>query len=399
MKKILIWDYTIPLQNSGGPAGYLYNIHENILNSNDREIVFLNDLIGKEYTGYTTNKLYLKLNKYDFLKLFDRIWVVKRVLMWRRQFLDEQLKRIDFSQYSVIHFHQSFDVYTTQELLKDYKGIKLLTSHSPQPISAEIVEHIRNKYSIIRHLSYRILEKKELKAWSIVDYLMFPVKPAIEPYLSSHSFRVFYQNNSTKFVYCASSIENRLILKTSGFYEARCNIPSDCFIITFIGRHNEIKGYDQLKKIGQAVLEKYPNVYIVVAGLEAPLKGLNNKRWIELGWIKDGPDVIVNSDVFILPNKETYFDLVALEVLRTGTPIIMSKTGGNKYFEDLSSGIVFYDYDDITGAIKAIEKMFEAKRSGIIAQLREENRKLFEEQFTVEAYIKRYKVLISQIAS
>lgn len=42
MKKVLIWDLNYVLKNSGGPAGYLYNIREYLLKhpTKDAEIHF-----------------------------------------------------------------------------------------------------------------------------------------------------------------------------------------------------------------------------------------------------------------------------------------------------------------------------------------------------------------------
>lgn len=57
--------------------------------------------------------------------------------------------------------------------------------------------------------------------------------------------------------------------------------------------------------------------------------------------------------MFILPNRETYFDLVLLEVMSLGIPVLASYTGGNKYFEKINdSGIYFFK--DMNEAMKRI---------------------------------------------
>lgn len=111
------------------------------------------------------------------------------------------------------------------------------------------------------------------------------------------------------------------------------NIPKESFIITYFGRHNEVKGYDTLKKLGEKILEKYKDVYFLIAGKEEPLKGLNHKRWIEVGWTKDPHSIVNVANLYILPNKETYFDLALLEVLSLGIKSLLSDTGGNLYFK------------------------------------------------------------------
>lgn len=52
-------------------------------------------------------------------------------------------------------------------------------------------------------------------------------------------------------------------------------------------------------------------------------------------------------DVFILPNQKTYFDIIALEILRAGIPLVTTYTGGNKYLASLNDiGITIMPKDD-----------------------------------------------------
>ena len=66
-------------------------------------------------------------------------------------------------------------------------------------------------------------------------------------------------------------------------------------------------------------------------------EGLKTDHWIEVGWTNDPHSLIAASDVFVLPNHETYFDLILLEVLSLGVPVVMSRTGGNKFFEQFNN--------------------------------------------------------------
>ena len=52
MKKVLIWD-TFPLENIGGPMGYLYNLHEYLKEHPSAQITFLSDLMA-DLTGEKT---------------------------------------------------------------------------------------------------------------------------------------------------------------------------------------------------------------------------------------------------------------------------------------------------------------------------------------------------------
>ena len=111
----------------------------------------------------------------------------------------------------------------------------------------------------------------------------------------------------------------------------------------------------------------------------------------------DPHSLIAASDVFVLPNHETYFDLILLEVLSLGVPVVMSRTGGNKYFEQFKQpGLKFYDtLEEAQDRILDIKKMpvdelCDAK-AGII--------EMFNNEFTVEKFAKNYINIISEIAA
>lgn len=124
------------------------------------------------------------------------------------------------------------------------------------------------------------------------------------------------------------------------------------------------------------------------------MKGLKDKRWIELGWTDKAHDIINAADIFILPNKETYFDLVLLEVMSIGKPVVLTYTGGNKYFKNFKdSGLFFYDYNNIDSAIEQINKI---KKSDI-QTLGEKNKMIFNENFTISIFTKRYIQLLEKI--
>ena len=165
-------------------------------------------------------------------------------------------------------------------------------------------------------------------------------------------------------------------------------IPQDAFVISYVGRHNEIKGYDALKEIGKQLLDANDNTYVFIAGTEGPLYHLEHNRWIEVGWTKDPGSVIQASDVFVLPNKETYFDLVMLEVLSLGQIVVASYTGGNKYFAKYeNSGIFLYSNNaEAENIINTLIKMSEVERN----ELRKKNLELYKAEFTNEAFAKRY---------
>ena len=137
------------------------------------------------------------------------------------------------------------------------------------------------------------------------DYIIFPCEEAEEPYYHTwNKYDEIKKNNIKKFRYIPTGIQDINVRYDNKFIRNKFNIPENAFLISYVGRHNEIKGYDKLKIIGREIINEYDNVYFLIAGKESPIKGLENNRWIEVGW-SDLPNEIINSsDLFILPNKD-----------------------------------------------------------------------------------------------
>lgn len=401
--KILIWDLYINIKNSGGPSGYLYNWKEYLKTTNKyNNIYFLKDLLGLENSNETKHSKYKKqldfVSKVDVLKIWPCINAYRNYRKWTGKTTVDAIKNIDLNQFDIIHFHIAYNLTKAIPLLKNFKGKIVLTTHSPEPLSQEGVAGIPTTYSFLKNYLRKKMEKIELEAWKRADYMMFPVSSAIEPYCVSKIHKKYLLDNKDKLVYCPTSILNKEVTIDRKIFKEKCNIPDDAFIITYIGRHTEIKGYDQLVKLGKQVLDKYPNVYFVIGGLCAPGQGLCHSRWIELGWINYGAQLIASSDLFILPNKETYFDIVALEVLRCGTPMMMSNTGGNKYFQQLqgNDGLKFFEYGDIKTQIDIISDMLYMQIDQR-NKMRESNIKLFDSEFTMQSFFIRYETLMLKL--
>lgn len=89
------------------------------------------------------------------------------------------------------------------------------------------------------------------------------------------------------------------------------------------------------------------------------MKGLIHEKWIEAGWVDDPYSIINASDIFVLPNRETYFDLILLEVMSLGKPVLLPYNGGNKYFKRfLSKGLVFYNEGNLKDMVNTFVKYY-----------------------------------------
>jgi glycosyltransferase involved in cell wall biosynthesis len=296
--------------------------------------------------------------------------------------------------YDVVHFHSTLAMYEAKDLLKSYKGKVLLTSHSPKLFSREVVEDYTDEKDYKRYKDeYDKLVTIDDYSFNRADYIVFPCKEAEEPYYHTwKKYKTIHDKYKNKYIYIPTGI---MPISTKCFsrktIREKYNIPNDAFVVSYIGRHLPVKGYDQLKIIAEKVFQKnHKDIYFLIAGKEEPLTGLKDAHWIEAGWVDNPNELVFASDVFVLPNMETYFDLVLLQVMSVGKPVVLTNTGGNKFFRKYkNSGLLFYDYGDNDGAASILLRLRTADKQSL-SNLGTANKMIFEKDFTVEKFTDKY---------
>lgn len=371
------------LKPSGGPAGYLYNLKQELIKLGNKEIVFL----PAEKTIISKDKLKNALPR--------RLVEFRKALRFTRMYKEKQTPPVDLTLYDTVHFHRTDDLYRCREALENYDGKVILTSHTPCARFQELIDMLNPTDAKLMRKKLQTLKMIDEYAFKRADYVIFPCKEAEEPYY--HTWENYGEiKDSSKYFYIPTGINPCVARITRDEIRKKYNIPDDAFVISYVGRHNEIKGYDIVKELGNKFLNN-SNVYFLIAGKEEPLKGLDNPKWIEVGWTNDPHSIIAASDMFILPNRETYFDLIMLEVLSLGQIVVASKTGGNKFFERFASdGIQLYE--NIDEACMIITKLMKSDKS-CLDEMRKENMKVFSEEFTVTKFAAEYVKVIQTISA
>ena len=401
MKRILIWnDY--PLGPVGGPSGYLYNLKSYIQENNIKNIDFLNNEefikkieVKKEKSFEAIRKIIREFKK----QLFKTKKLEKRINKFYR------LYEGDYSfvnNYDIIHFHDVRSFYRAKNILKDFKGITLLSSHCPKtPAQEEIEDNIKMDYKTFPKKLRERLEKIDQDSFKIADYLVFPCKEAQEPYEEDINLKEILEEKykSNKILYVPTGIPIKHIEKDKEFFSNKGIDVKDKFIVSYIGRHNKVKGYDFLKELGIKVLEKYNDVVFVIGGeISEEVLPIEDKNWVEFGWTKEGYNIIKNSDIFVLPNEKTYFDLILLEVLSMGTPVLLSETGGNKYFKKYDeSGLFYFEKYNLNQALEKFDMAYKLWKNKKLSLEGEKNYKIFEKDFTVNTFGENYAKLYDKI--
>lgn len=402
MKKILIWN-TFPLKNAGGPSGYNYNIREYVKAHPDIKITFLSDIVESPiHTNppINTNTASTTLFGRVYNSVRYRFGILYNFLYGSYNTPFAGLPDwFDINEYDIVHLHFSMHAYRFRHTFPEFRGKIVITSHQPSSSVDELLE--TTQYKWLRYFRYWGL-KNEGHSYDGADYIMFPCREAREPYEKNKILRDAFLRNDDKFFYVPSSVLDVRVDEAAMQKFAEFGIPDNAFVITYFGRHNHVKGYDILKQVGEKLLNKYPNLYFLCAG-KGDIKPLEHPRWIELGFINNVNELLHQSNLYILPNRDTYFDLVTLEILRSGTQIILSYTGGNKYFrglpEDEIEGLDFFDISNIAELVDKVEKhirsyMSDCARYNAVAA---KNRHLFQRRFTVDTFVKNYIKAIDRL--
>ena len=409
--KVLIWDM-FELRNTGGPSGYVYNIHKHLKQSPNPCIEFLSNILPKTQDVPNANNKLKKdeeqkaTKKKDvatkiwrnFLSVLDKLPGIKSFItktidyiyrLWHIKW-SIPITTAELSDYDCVHFHFLEHLRQFTNTFPDYRGEKILTTHSPCSWTEEKIDADKS----IRLLKH-ILIKQECKTYEKADYLMFPCPQAKEPYNHFKAIRGTLNKMESRTFYTPTSILTDSLTIPQTIDREEYNIPESSMVIGFFGRHNQIKGFDVLKEIASNVLEECQNIHIISAGV-GEIQPLIHPRWHELGYISNVKDVMKICDLYVLPNKETYFDIVLLEALRAGMIVLMSETGGNKYFQTIpetqTKGLFYFDINNTNSAIRQIKQLYSLKNSDslLFNQMKRSNIELFEEYFTMEKYISSY---------
>ncbi|RMD57904.1 glycosyltransferase family 1 protein [Candidatus Woesearchaeota archaeon] len=175
--------------------------------------------------------------------------------------------------------------------------------------------------------------------------------------------------------------------------------------VLFLGRVTIQKGPDHFLKAAKKVLEYEPETNFILAGsgdmlercirLSAEL-GISDKV-VFTGMLR-GDDVhraFKRADLFVMPSVAEPFGLVALEALKNGTPVIVSKQSGVQEVLNHALKVDFWDIDEMANKIVSVLR-YDTLRE----ELRENGvREVALEKFTLDAPARKVRRIYEQIAN
>lgn len=405
-------------ERAGGPPGYLANLlcGYNQIDHYDRPLIVFNSFKGKEPPKNTPKtkgiKTYLRKMFFSFPN--GEKFYKKHISSYQKKAFSDMIsflsdldqimpdagliQQIDWFRTKTVHVHTAPEVIKIKNYLrKNYlDNIKvILTCHTPEALAKEqYALSIASGQDVSRA---RILAEKwfelEMRAYREADIMIFPSKEATEPLVKDiPNFDEILTHKDVRYLATGSK---RLTSQLTTEEAKKKYGVSGKRVVGFIGRHNSVKGYDLLKAAATEVLRNTDDVVFLIGGAQGTeYKPLDDPRWIEAGWVNPG-DLLRAVDVFALPNRQTYYDLVLLEVLSMGVPVVATATGGNKSVKEIAQELILCDTDahSIATHIQSVLDMNAKAR-------KEKGRALvdvYEHYFTEAHMAQRYVDTICQI--
>lgn len=392
-KNVLIFFPHKTKPNFGGPYTYLYHLQQ-AFQSTKVHLHFLHDLLAIPVETASPATKLSPLKK--FVKSLLPKKTVRSVLI--RRYLNKikqepfltQLQAVNLNQFDAIHFHETVDVWRCYPLLKTYEGKIILTSHSPKPYHLELLEDVFGlQQNQVSKPTYQQLELIDNLAFTRADLLVAPCAEAASSYKKTWPmFSILTRGKS--WAYIPTGIPLPVVQKSSEAIRQERHLNEDAFVVVFNGRHNEVKGFDLLVKAAKILLPLYQQLCFFVTGNNASQPALDHHRWIETGWTPSPQDYLHAGDLVIVPNRQTYFDLNVLQALSLGKPLLLSETGGNRYFRQFANeGIRFLPGVTAEAIVQEVAKAIKhrQKLAGSALSLHA----LFRTNFTLEQFASSYE--------
>ena len=374
----------------GGPYSYLYNLKDEIVKNQQRNIIFLSDLFEFQTQQPSKKDILAPLKKFVRLFFSQKQIINRRIKTYVTQIrqIDERIKQMNFDEFDVIHFHEAVDLWRYKEIFQNYSGKIIFTPHSPVPYHVEMIQEVfkLKGHSIIYPALYRELEEIDKAAFELADLLVLPCREAIEGYYAWPPIQSYLQTLPLHLI--PTGCRAPVIKSHCEEVFNKFSLPRKLVKICFIGRHSFIKGYDLLEDAAKEILNKDTNTCFVIAGSPTGIETFQHSKWIQTGWVDDPFSLMNACDVVVVPNRETYFDLNILEAMALGKPIILTETGGSKFLKKFQSPGLFFSKSTVEGLLAAIKSCLSCTDE--LELCGGPNKKIFEENFTTQIFYKRY---------
>jgi glycosyltransferase involved in cell wall biosynthesis len=353
MKIIQIIPQYVPALKFGGPLRVAHNIGKELVKRGHEVVVFTSNMKSEDsYLDVPVNKpVYLDNIKIYYCKVrFLNRWCFTPGMIF---FLEKEINNTDFI---FSHFHYQFP-----SILAGYIAIKKNISLIVFPHGSLNKNGINKRKKFIKLLYINFFESKNFRN---ALTLAFNCKEEKELSLFNENGCVIYNGISTD--QFNNLPEKGLFLKKNKYLNKKV-------IYLFLGRLNyKQKGLNLLIAAFQKLIKTNKNVHLLLVGpdelnslskIKNDIKNFNIEKYVTItGSMSDVEklEVLVDSDVFVLPSPSEGMSIALLEALYMNLPVITTNgVGLNDVIKRKNAGIIVNS--NVTELKIALKKMVDKK--------------------------------------
>ena len=328
---------------------------------------------------------YCKKKGYESIFQYDTLPKSKEYLY--------ELDKLD-ARVIVMNFHDGFfrSIIKTFTLIHSIKPL-ILQTHFPPPIFTAPMSRVlgvEKSFALVHSLSG--LKKTSLRRFDYNWYhKVICVSNAISNKLrdagvksdlvSTHYLGLFGKRKKSN--------ENRKKIR-KGF-----QISDEAIVLACIAFDNPIKGLDILLKAFSIVREKFPELQLIIVGVDEQTSALPSQAnalglsdCIHWAGIRDAGWQILNAaDIYLQPSRSEGLPLSIMEAISLGLPVVASRVGGvPEIVVDGKTGYLFKS-EDISEFAAAISKMLSCPHKAEL--MGKEGFRKFQQQFRGELSVKK----------
>lgn len=292
------------IRPGGGPSGYGFNLYKAVGRC-DSNIEVIYGSKGEERVGASKSKQRALLDKFPIVHYF---LILLRLIFPKKK--KKYLEREYHNSTIIVH-----DIFNASSLaIYGANNIrKLAMIHSPKSPSSELLDNLGLKPDGFLKL---LGDYVEIYIFNKLDGVVCPSDTAYEAYYTG--------GNKERFELIKKVIVPSAVNCLNVSYEHE--IDKSDLTIGYLGRYNKDKGFDCFLNL----IPLNKDLKFISAGSGA-INPLPYENYINLGWISNPlDDFFCNISILIVPNNIAYFDLVILEALSIGVPVITTNVGGSK---------------------------------------------------------------------
>jgi glycosyltransferase involved in cell wall biosynthesis len=224
--------------------------------------------------------------------------------------------------YQLVHIHALFSYSST---VSAWMARRKHVPYVIRPLGILNRWGIANRRSMLKSLSYKVLERRLLESAAAIHYTSVQEQKEAEA-LGFHAPAAVIPNP-------LECIDRRT---ARGGFRARFPELAGSLLLLFMSRVDEKKGLDLLIPAFARLRQTAPQAKLVIAGsgpeaLIASLKNLARKHAVDgdilwTGFVQGDEKLqaLADSDLFVLPSYSENFGVAAVEAMASGLPVVVS---------------------------------------------------------------------------